>query len=68
MENKLSIFSVDHTQKNALSWACIRGQDRIAKMLLDVGIDANKGDINGFTPLYYAIKYDNPKCIRILML
>ena len=42
MENKLSIFSVDHTQKNALIWACIRGYDRIAKMLIDVGSDLNK--------------------------
>ena len=34
MENKLSVFSVDHTQKNSLIWACIRGYHRIAEMLV----------------------------------
>ena len=68
MENRLSVFSVDHTQKNALIWACMRGYHKIAEMLIESGCDINKEDINGFTPLYFAIKYDNPKCIRTLML
>lgn len=37
-------------------------------MLIDAGSDINKEDINGYTPLYFAIKYDNPKCVHVLMI
>lgn len=66
--NKLSIFSVDHTQKSPLMWACIRGHAEIAQMLIDAGSDINKEDQTGFNALYYAIKYEHPECVRTLML
>ena len=68
MVNKLSIFSVDHTQKSPLIWACIRNHHSIAKSLIDAGSDPNKEDQNGFNALYYAIKYDSAECVRVLMI
>ena len=37
-------------------------------MLLDVGADLNKEDQNGYNALYYAIKYDQAECVKVLML
>lgn len=57
MENKFSIFSMDHTYKTPVFWACIRNQEPVLKLLLSRGALADVSDISGHTPLYYAIKY-----------
>lgn len=59
LQNKLSIFSLDNTGKNALFWASIRNHEKIAKQLIDAGIDVDKKDIYGSTALNYALKYNN---------
>ena len=68
MQKRLSIFSVDNTQKTPLVWSCIRGFPRITKLLIEHYIDINKKDINNQDALAYAIKYNNVECVKILML
>lgn len=68
MQKRLSIFSVDNTQKTPLIWSCIRNYPKITKLLIEHYIDINKKDINGHDALAYAIKYNHGECVKILML
>ena len=68
LENKLAIFSVDNTFKTPLMWASIRGHSDVTEFLLEMGADINREDINGFNALYFAIKYDQAECVKVLML
>lgn len=68
MVNKLAIFSLDHTFKTPLIWSCIRGYHKITIQLLEDGLDPSATDLNGYDALYYAIKYNNPECLKALAL
>ena len=55
-------------QMNPLHIACYKGNKKIIKILLDLGIDINSKDTNGYTPLFYAIISKNENLVKMLIL
>ncbi|XP_072044549.1 uncharacterized protein [Amphiura filiformis] len=57
----------DITGRNALSWACYYGRDKLVDMCIrqrDVDLDLNMSDINGCTPLFHAATSGNAACVK----
>jgi ankyrin repeat protein len=62
------VFSIDSSGKTPLAWACIRGYNLIAEMLIGMGALVNKKDILGHSALHYAINYKQVDCVKVLVL
>ncbi|XP_072043417.1 uncharacterized protein [Amphiura filiformis] len=57
----------DITGRNAFSWACYYGRDKLVDMCIrhrDVDLDLNMSDINGCTPLFHAATSGNAACVK----
>ena len=54
-------------QMNPLHIACKKGYKEIIKLLLDLGADINSRDINGYTPLHYAVISRNEYLVKKLI-
>eukprot|EP00051_Salpingoeca_urceolata_P028876 m.488280 g.488280 ORF g.488280 m.488280 type:complete len:573 (-) comp25690_c0_seq1:192-1910(-) len=59
----------DHGSVTALHYACASGNEHIVKQLLDLHIPVNSpvGDGQPLTPLYLAVKANNPRLCRMLL-
>jgi ankyrin repeat protein len=68
IENKFVVYSIDSSGKSPLTWACIRGYSAIADMLIGMGALTNKKDVLGHSAFFYAIKYKQIDCIKVLAL
>lgn len=52
----------------ALHIACSRGNQDCAQVLLDKGnAGVDSLDINGWSPLFYAVMLDHPHCANMLL-
>ena len=65
-------FSVDDADERnhgdtALHAACLRGQYKMTKLLLEAGADEQAKQSSGYTPLHYACLNDRPGCVRLLL-
>lgn len=54
-------------QGNALSVACDGGHAKLARMLIDHGVDVDSVDSTGRPPLYKALRQNNVTIVEILM-
>jgi palmitoyltransferase len=63
----IDLNSSDNDNLNALHLATIAGMDSSVIYLLSLGMDPNAKDINGNTPLHYAVKYNQIRIIKKLL-
>jgi ankyrin repeat protein len=63
----IDLNSSDNDNLNALHLATISGMDSSVIYLLSLGMDPNAQDINGNTPLHYAVKYNQIRIIKKLL-
>jgi ankyrin repeat protein len=63
----IDLNSSDNDNLNALHLATIAGMDSSVIYLLSLGMDPNAQDINGNTPLHYAVKYNQIRIIKKLL-
>ena len=57
----------DVVGRNALSWACYYGRDKVVEMCVknrDVDLDLNMSDINGCTALFHAATSGSAACVK----
>lgn len=52
----------------ALHFAVARGNEEVAKLLLDAGVQVNPRDVRGMTPLMFAVSTDRPNVNVVKML
>lgn len=55
----------DHDGLTALGWACVRGRNQAAQVLLDRGAEINKADKTGRIPLDLAATQGNPTLVQV---
>lgn len=55
----------DQDGLTALSWACVRGRNQAAQVLLDRGAEINKADKTGRIPLDLAAVQGNPTLVQV---
>ncbi|KAK4881050.1 hypothetical protein RN001_004369 [Aquatica leii] len=63
-----NIFAEDNRGWNALFWAVHGNKVDVTKILLNAGLDSQKQDVCGNTPLYYATMQENEEIIKMLSL
>ena len=63
----MDLNATDNDNLNALHLATISGMDSSLVYLLSLGMDPNAQDINGNTPLHYAVKYNQIRIIKKLL-
>ena len=64
----IDIASTNNDNLNAMHFAAISGMDNSIIYLLNMGLNPNLQDINGNTPLHYAVKYGQNRIIKKLLL
>ncbi|XP_037093150.1 protein TANC2-like [Pollicipes pollicipes] len=62
-----SLGRVDREGLAALSWACLKGQARVVRTLLDAGADLQHTDSAGRTPLDLAAFYGDADVVSLLL-
>eukprot|EP00053_Salpingoeca_punica_P015883 m.147298 g.147298 ORF g.147298 m.147298 type:complete len:284 (-) comp16825_c3_seq5:1322-2173(-) len=62
-----AVDAQDEDGMSLLSWACDRGLESTAQLLLDNGADINIRDISEQTPLHYAAACDYAGLVRLLL-
>ena len=63
----IDIASTNNDNLNAMHFAAISGMDNSIIYLLNMGLNPNLQDINGNTPLHYAVKYGQNRIIKKLL-
>ena len=63
----IDIASTNNDDLNAMHFAAISGMDNSIIYLLNMGLNPNLQDINGNTPLHYAVKYGQNRIIKKLL-
>ena len=63
----IDIGSTNNDNLNAMHFAAISGMDNSIIYLLNMGLNPNLQDINGNTPLHYAVKYGQNRIIKKLL-
>ena len=63
----IDIASTNNDNLNAMHFAAISGMDNSIIYLLNMGLNPNLQDINGNTPLHYAVKYGQSRIIKKLL-
>ena len=63
----IDIASTNNDNLNAIHFAAISGMDNSIIYLLNMGLNPNLQDINGNTPLHYAVKYGQNRIIKKLL-
>ena len=63
----IDIRSTNNDNLNAMHFAAISGMDNSIIYLLNMGLNPNLQDINGNTPLHYAVKYGQNRIIKKLL-
>ena len=61
------INSKNNKGENLLHLACFHSQDRIVKLLLQLGFDVNHKTKNGWTPLHYASSASSLEICKLLL-
>jgi ankyrin repeat protein len=61
------MYAQDSEGRTALHFACDRGQLAAVELLLKHNAAVNFADIDGQTPLHYAVTCDHPEVIVILV-
>lgn len=54
------------TERRAIHYAALHGDYQAVRMLIWLGADLNYRDIPGLTPLEYAVRYQQYRCVRII--
>ena len=63
----IDIASTNNDNLNSMHFAAISGMDNSIIYLLNMGLNPNLQDINGNTPLHYAVKYGQNRIIKKLL-
>jgi palmitoyltransferase len=63
----IDIASTNNDNLNAMHFAAISGMDNSIIYLLNMGLNPNLQDINGNTPIHYAVKYGQNRIIKKLL-
>jgi len=67
-DDRFYIFEYDQIKQTALHWAAKRGNILISQLLITSGADIDALDMGGRTPLYFALRADDPEMVRTLLL
>ncbi|XP_078347445.1 uncharacterized protein LOC144632641 [Oculina patagonica] len=70
LEHGARVNIADREGKTALMWACIRGQEKVVRKILDASLldlDLNGGDRYGNTALFYAASSGQVNTVRMLV-
>lgn len=65
--NKDLINKPDESGLSLLHWACDRGREDIAKLLIKYGANVNIMDSEGEMPIHYALLNENEEILKILL-
>jgi ankyrin repeat protein len=65
--NPKDVDSCDTDGVTALSWACIKGHNVIAALLLDAGANPNMQEDDGEYPLMHAVIHNNIRLVELLL-
>ena len=57
----------DKAGTTPLWWACMYGDEQLAKMIVDAGADINTTDEYGWSPASIAARYGHDNCLRLLL-
>ena len=70
LRNKASVNKEDRDKRTALHWAAYLGKPKFVNLFLqhvERGGDCNPPDLEGRTPLHYAVAQEDSKCLRLLL-
>ena len=65
--DRCQINSLDHHSRSALHWAALLGKSATCRLLLDHHARYHSQDVNGATPLHYAVEAGCKETVETLM-
>lgn len=64
---RVNNLNYNSSNGTALAAASVKGDNDMAKILLEHGADPNLADPNGMTPLVYAVQFQNKELVALLV-